>query len=99
MHCSRRAPRRFAPLWPLCASERRNVYARLRPQVETPENIGKLIVLDVGSGDYEIAADNVGSAESRRLQERHPNAPLFALRIGYNVVDVIGGALERTERT
>jgi hypothetical protein len=32
----------------------RNLYERLRAEVETPENVGKLIVLDMDSGDYEI---------------------------------------------
>jgi hypothetical protein len=72
----------------------RQLYARLRPQVETPENIGKLIVLDVDSGDYEI--DEMGIATSRRLQERHPGAVLYALRIGYKTVEALGGVLERT---
>ena len=70
------------------------LYEQLRPQVETPENIGKLIVLDVESGDYEI--DEVGIASSRRLQERHPGAALCALRIGYKTGEALGGVLERT---
>lgn len=69
------------------------LYAQLRPQVETPENIGKLIVMDVESGDYEI--DEMGIETSRRLQERHPGATLYAFRIGYKAVEALGGVLER----
>ncbi len=72
----------------------RELYERLRAQVETPENIGKLIVLEVESGDYEI--DEMGIASSRRLQERHPGAALYAIRIGYKTVEALGGVLERT---
>ena len=72
----------------------RELYERLRPEVETSENIGKLIVMDVDSGDYEI--DEMGIASSRRLQERHPEATLYALRIGYEAVAALGGVLERT---
>ena len=72
----------------------KQLYEQLRPQVETPENIGKLIVMDVDSGDYEI--DDMGIATSRRLQAKHPNATLYALRVGYNAVEAIGGILERT---
>jgi hypothetical protein len=71
------------------------LYERLRPQVETPENIGKLIVMDVDSGDYEI--DVMGIETSRRLQERHPGAILYAIRIGYKAVETLGGVLERIE--
>lgn len=71
------------------------LYERLRPDIEKPENIGKLIVMDVESGDYEI--DDAGIETSRRLQSRHPNATLYALRIGYKAVEAIGGILERTE--
>jgi hypothetical protein len=70
------------------------LYERLRPQIETPENLGKLIVMDVESGDYEI--DELGIETSRRHQVRHPHATLYALRIGYKAVEALGGILERT---
>ena len=73
----------------------RELYERLRPQVETPENIGKLIVMDVESGDYEIG-DETSIEPSRRLQARHPGATLYALRIGYRTAVSFCGALERT---
>lgn len=73
----------------------RELYERLRPDVETAENIGKLIVLEVESGDYEI--DEMGIDSSHRLQQRHPGATLYALRIGYEAVAALGGVLERTE--
>lgn len=72
----------------------REMYENLRPQVETPENIGKLIVMDVDSGDYEI--DALGIESSRRLQARHPGTTLYALRIGYKAVESFYGVLERT---
>ena len=71
------------------------LYDRLRPEIEKPENIGRLIVMDVESGDYEI--DEQGIETSRRLQSRHPDATLYALRIGYRAVEALGGILERTE--
>ena len=72
------------------------LYARLRPQVETEENIGRLIILDVDSGDYEIAEEKTGIPASRRLQARHPGADLYAIRIGYKAVESFNGVLERT---
>ena len=71
------------------------LYERLRLTVQTPENIGKLIVMDVDSGDYEI--DDMGIETSRRLQARHPHATLYALRIGYKAVEALGGILEPIE--
>ncbi len=71
------------------------IYYRLRPQIETPDNIGKLILLDLDSGDYEIAEDELGFAASASLRERHPAADVFALRIGYEVSASFSGSMER----
>ncbi len=71
----------------------RQLYERLRPEIETPENIGQFIVVEVESGDYEIDAQGIES--SRRLQARHPGAALYALRIGYKSAVSFCGALER----
>jgi hypothetical protein len=67
---------------------------RLRRTVETSENIGREIVIDVETGDYEIDAN--GMAASDRLLARRPGAPLYGARIGYDAVYAIGGALHRT---
>ena len=68
---------------------------QLRPLVETQENIGKLIVIDVETGDYEIATE--GLIAGRRLQQRHPDASMLCLRIGYEAVYSLGGDLVRTK--
>lgn len=70
---------------------------QIRPQVETEANIGKQIVIDIETGEYEI--DDDGLAASRRLLSRHPDAALYGARIGYNAVYSIGGALTRTSRS
>ncbi len=69
------------------------LYDRLRDTIETPENIGKRIVMEVESGDYEI--DDTGVQASLRLQARHPEAKLYALHIGYKSAVSFCGALER----
>ena len=66
----------------------------IRKQVETPENIGKQIVIDIETGGFEIDSD--GLKASRRLLTNHPGAALYGLRIGYNAVYTIGGVLTRT---
>ena len=80
-------------------SDRASVwYEKMRSQLETSQNMGKLVVLDVDSGDYEID-DEQSSAPTRSLQARHPSARLFALRIGYKTAVSFCGALEPLEPT
>jgi hypothetical protein len=74
----------------------RELYEQLRSKVETPENIGKLVIMDVDSGDYEIDDESeAGMQASFRLQERRPNGKLYAQRIGYKTAVSFAGALER----
>ena len=70
------------------------IYYNLRSAVETPENIGKLLLLDLGSGDYEID-DETSFGPVQRLQSRHSNSKLFALRIGYETAMSFSGSMER----
>lgn len=54
--------------------------AQIKPQVEPQEN-GKFIVIDIASGDYEIAEDML--AASHRLRERRPDSVRFGGMVGY----------------
>jgi len=65
----------------------------IRQKVESDSNIGKMVIIDVETGDYEI--DKNGLHASNRLSERHPDARLFGIRIGYNVAASLGGVMER----
>jgi hypothetical protein len=53
---------------------------QIRAQVE-PEHNGKLLVINVETGEYEMDADAVAAA--KRAKTRFPDAPLFTVRIGY----------------
>lgn len=67
----------------------REVYEReIRRAVER-EHRGRFLVLDVESGDYEIADDDLDASE--RLLERRPDALLYGLRIGEGAAYRIGG--------
>ncbi len=66
----------------------------LKDVVETEQNIGKIISIDIETGDYEIDDDPL--VTGRRLLARHPGAALYGKRIGYNAVYAIGGTLVRT---
>jgi hypothetical protein len=68
---------------------------QLRHLVETEENIGKMLIIEVESGDYEI--DELGIESAHKLQARHPGAPLFGIRVGYKVAASFDGELERRE--
>ncbi len=69
----------------------RVVYEReIRHEVESAHR-GRFLVLDVGSGDYEISDDDLDASE--RLLERRPDALLYGLRIGERAAYRIGGRL------
>jgi hypothetical protein len=67
---------------------------QIRSQVETQENIGKIISIDIETGDYEVGDDLITTGN--RLFARHPEAALYGARIGYNAVYALGGTLVRT---
>ena len=75
----------------------KELYERqIRDRVETEENIGKIISIDITSGDYEIDDDLLKT--THRLFARHPQAVLWTQRIGYDAVYAFGSSLVRTAR-
>ncbi|MEG4576554.1 hypothetical protein QUA56_28340 [Microcoleus sp. N3A4] len=66
----------------------------IRAQVETPENIGKIISINVETGEYEIGEDLV--VTSSKLKVKQPNAIIWGERIGFDAVYAVGGTLVRT---
>lgn len=68
----------------------------IRQKVESAENIGKMVIIDIETGDYEV--DKNGLQASHRLNERHPDGRLHGLRIGYNVAASLGGVMERISK-
>jgi hypothetical protein len=70
------------------------IYDRhIRSQLETADNIGKIVAIDVETGEYEIGDDLVET--SLRSQSKHPNALLWAERIGFDAVYAVGGTIVR----
>jgi hypothetical protein len=65
----------------------------IRQQVETDENIGKMVITDFESGDYKV--DKTGLKAARKLSAKHPHFRLCDIRIGYNVAVSFGGVTER----
>ena len=66
---------------------------KLRQKVETEENIGKMIIIDVETEEYVI--DKTGLESAHYLKKKNPHARLFGICIGYNVAASCGGVMER----
>jgi hypothetical protein len=62
---------------------------QLRAKV-TPGNIGKFLVIDIETGEYEIDTEEL--AALRRAQAKHPEAALYMVRIGSRTAYQLGGA-------
>ena len=63
------------------------LYETLRPLVETEASIGKIISVDIETGDYEIGDYPVQTA---RVQAKHAGAAIYGARIGYRAVFNVG---------
>ena len=63
----------------------------IRAKVE-PGNEGKICMIDVETGDYEIGETMLDTGQP--LFARNPNAALWAVRIGYDVVYSFGASME-----
>ena len=69
---------------------------QLRTTIENDENLGKIVMIDIESGDYAIA--QTGLEASQLLRARQPEGVFCALRIGYTAVETIGGVLPRRKQ-
>jgi 1,4-dihydroxy-2-naphthoyl-CoA synthase len=67
--------------------------SEIRQKVETEENIGKMVIINIETGDYDL--DETGLQAAKNLQAKSPYARLFGIRIGYNVAASFGGVMER----
>jgi hypothetical protein len=70
--------------------------AGIRDRVEADAaNIGKIIVIDVISDDYEIDSHSLDAGD--RLRARRPDGDFYAMRIGYDAVYGMGATPSRTK--
>ena len=68
------------------------IYERdLRAKLETEENRGQFLIIDIATGGYELDKEDLVATE--RLLARHPNAMTYGLRIGYEAAYELGGHL------
>lgn len=68
---------------------------KIRPHVEY-EHFGKILVVDIETGEYEIDTDQLAAAH--RARGKRADAPLFGLRIGYPSLGSVGGGWGRVQR-
>ncbi|MDB9510951.1 hypothetical protein PN499_07135 [Kamptonema animale CS-326] len=68
---------------------------RIRQEVEREENIGKMVIIDIETGEYELDATG-GLKSARNLRKKNPNGRFFGIRIGFKVAAAISGIMERT---
>ena len=64
---------------------------KIRPLVY-PQETGKIVVIDVSTGDYEMTANPRDEVPARmRLLERRPDAEIWRKRVGFQTVHAFGG--------
>ena len=56
-----------------------------------PDDEGKVVVVDISSGDYEIDADHI--AALLRIRQRHPEARTWTVRVGHPAAYHMGSTL------
>ena len=69
--------------------------SKIRAQVETEDNIGKMVIIDIETENF--AFDKLGIDSADALRAKNPLARLFGIRIGYDVAASFGGLMERTK--
>jgi len=67
--------------------------SHVRQQVEEG-NHGKIVAIDLDTGDFEIDANEIAACD--RLEARHPDAQIWIVRIGSRYVRRFGGRTKRT---
>lgn len=58
----------------------------------TDADMGKYLIIDIGTDDYELGEEHLTTA--RRLRERRPDGVFYAMKIGYPGLGRIGGRLD-----
>jgi hypothetical protein len=67
----------------------------IRSQVEQREQIGKIIAIDLNTGNYEIDENLLEAID--RLRSQLPDAVIWSERIGFNAVYAVGGSLTKVD--
>lgn len=68
---------------------------KIRPLVEEG-NLGRLVAIDIESGDYAVADERLDAANV--LFNKNPDAQIWMIRIGHVAVESIGGGDTRERK-
>jgi hypothetical protein len=72
------------------------IYERqIRAKVESA-HLGKFVVIDIETGDYEVDADDL--VATQRALAKRPDAVLYGLRIGAPAAYRLGGSMRVPQR-
>lgn len=78
------------------AARGKNIYeTQLRDKLES-ENIGKFLIIDIETGEYEMDEDHV--IASKKASCNTPGRARYGMRIGYAVSGTIGNAMIGAKR-
>lgn len=78
------------------AARGREIYEiRLKSQME-PEHLGKFLVIDIETGEYEMDEDDLTA--SMRAYRKKPSGSRYGMRIGYATVGSIGNSITGVSR-
>lgn len=64
------------------------IYAERIRSLLPPDAHGKFVVIDIETGDFEIADDDMTA--TKRMLERSPGENLYGLRVGYRAAYRMG---------
>jgi hypothetical protein len=67
---------------------------KIRPKL-TSKDVDKFLAIDIETGAYEIAADEMKAGD--KLRARLPQSQIWMVRVGYASVRSFGGRPERQE--
>ncbi|MEG5031627.1 hypothetical protein [Microcoleus sp. AT3-D2] len=67
--------------------------SRIRSKIDLEENVGKMVIIDIETGDYKVDENGLHAADY--LSAKHPNARLLHLRTGYKLAASLGSVIER----
>ena len=60
----------------------------IRPRL-SPNDKGKFVAIDIETGEYELARDDLRACD--KLRERIPDAQVWLMRVGYRAAHSFGG--------
>jgi len=75
------------------AHKAKEIYESQLRSVLEPEHVGKFLIIDVTSGDYEIDSSDI--AASKRAHAKHPDGVFFGMRVGYRTSGTLGAWFQK----